>query len=571
MKAKDIDVALKDRGIFYETLHTLQKEEVKYYELTYNAGIPEKLGYPQRTASTARDYIERGVGSYTLDIPKVNMLPRGTGDANRNKDATVEAFLSFWLKRQRQVVRQGCKILVLRGELFLRIDMDDTYFGANTSGFSAGQRTEFDSKKLRHFPLKLNVPDPINTFPSSASNGLFPVDVIESYEMTIAEAYNLCKRNGWKWKPQDDKSEKVKWTSYIDAERRNFILDGKPIFGEEGQPNLFGFVPYIHIPSGYGMMGYEGKPEELYRSILYGLHDALKLQTRLLSQYDAINTRYAYRIVKIEGTDDQVKLFYPDGTIDIFNPNTPIRTLKDKVDVTILEGASPPAGLLEEMAVLMQWLQPPALLSASKPGGVYSGRLQEDLVGTAKALYQPPFENMEEALALVCSLGLKIIENVYKGDVEFRDISTKGFRTLKPEHIDGHYDCEVELLTEPPEATDLKKMLGTNQQKAGVYSQLYNLTKYHDMTEDEARDEMAQILVEFALKQPGALEAATMNAMERLGVKQITEGAEGMEKKASKSPPPRNLPEEMPTGAESIPVVGRAQQGLPTPGELRMG
>jgi len=568
MKANEITDMLKGREEYYSTLHTLQKEEVEYYELTYDAGIPKELGYKQRTATTARDYIERGVGSYALDIPKVNMLPRGKGDAPEKKDAACEAFLSFWLKRQRQVIRQACKLLLLRGEVFLRIDMDDTYFGANTSKFTAEEREKFEAEKLRHFPLSLIVPDPINTFASPAHNGLFPAGVIESYEMTMSEAYNLAERNSWKWKPEDNSAKKVKWISYIDAESRNFILDGTPIFGESGQANLFGFVPYVHISAGYGMLGHEGKPEELYRGILYGLHDVLKLGTRILSQIDAMNTRYAYRIPIIEGEDDIVKQFYPNGTIDIFNPKTAIRTLKDKVDVSILEGASPPAGLFEEMSMLMQMVQPPSLLSASKPAGVYSGRLQEDLIGTAKALYEPPFENMEEALALACSLGLKIIEKVYKGDVEFRDVSDKGFRTLKPEHIDGHYDCEVHLLAEPPEATDLKKMLGTNMQTSGVISHLHNLMRYHDMTEEQARDMMAQILVEFALKQPGALEAATRDAMERVGAKQLEEGAESMGK-ASHSPPPRNMPETMPTGAESIPVEGRAMQGMPTPGELR--
>lgn len=569
MKANEITDLLKEREDHYSELHTLQKEEVQYYELTYDAGIPQNLGYKQRTPSTARDYIERGVGSYTLNVPKVNMLPRGKGDKNRERDAVCEAFLSFWLKRERQVIRQAAKILLARGEKFLRIDMDDTYFGANTSKFTPKEREEFEARKLRHFPLKLVVPDPINTFASPAHNGLFPVDVIESYEMTMSEAYNLAKRNGWKWKPKDDSAKKVKWVSYINAESRNFILDGTPIFGESGQPNLFGFTPYVHISAGYGMMGYEGKPEQLYRGILYGLHDALKLQTRILSQEDAMNTWYAFKIPKIWGKDDIVALHYPDGKIDAFNPNVALRAIKDELDVTYMEGASPPPGLLEEMSLLMQWLQPPSLLTASKPSGVYSGRLQEDLIGTAKALYEPPFENMEEALALACSLGLKIIDKVYKSDVEFRDISDKGFRTLKPSDIDGHYDCEVQLLAEPPEATDLKKMLGTNLQKAGVISQLYNLMKYHDMTEEQARDMMAQILVEFALKQPGALEAATRNAMERLGVKQIEEGTESMGK-ASHYPPPRNMPEIIPTGAESIPIEGRAMAGMPTPGELRV-
>ncbi|GAG05277.1 unnamed protein product, partial [marine sediment metagenome] len=55
---------------YYQSLHTIQKEDDDYYELVYDAGIPKKLG-PQMTPSTARDWVDFGIMHYTLDNPKV--------------------------------------------------------------------------------------------------------------------------------------------------------------------------------------------------------------------------------------------------------------------------------------------------------------------------------------------------------------------------------------------------------------------------------------------------------------------------------------------------------------------
>jgi len=124
---------------------------------------------------------------------------------------------------------------------------------------------------------------------------------------------------------------------------------------------------------------------------------------------------------------------------------------------------------------------------------------------------------------------------------------------IKPDDIDGHYDCEVQLLAEPPEALDIRKTLGTNLQKAGVLSNRTNLSKYHDMSKEEVEDEIAQLYAEKAMQLPGMLEFMGHNAMERLGMKQVAEGFD----KLTGTVPPRRLPETMGAGSEGVTKRGR--------------
>jgi len=130
-------------------------------------------------------------------------------------------------------------------------------------------------------------------------------------------------------------------------------------------------------------------------------------------------------------------------------------------------------------------------------------------------------------------------------------------KIIRPEDIAGHYDCKVQLLAEPPEATDIRKMQGTNLQKAGVISLAYNHTNYQDMSREESERVQAEILAEIALRQPALLEVAARDAMKRLGMKQALEELEESERRAAGNLPPRRTPETIPTGAESVRTRGR--------------
>jgi len=420
----------KDRKDYYYNLHEKQKSINKYYELDFDAGIPTKLGYEQITPPSARDWIDVGVRHFTLDNPKAQAFPRGNSDTSRAKDAVVESFLNFWLRRIIFQIKDAAKKLPLRGEAFLKLSMDDTYLGIEAQDVSEEEKKELRDKRLFHFPLKMTVVDPVNVYSSPVHDGLCPADVIECFGMTVAEAQSLCERNGWDWKTEKKSTKIVYFLSYISSKWRCFMFSESetpggftPVLKPEVQPNILGFCPYVHIPSGYGNSDYEGKPESLYRSILDGKQDMLRAECRMLSQIDALNARFAWWLIKVIGEEEDVKVLYPDGKVKL-SPGEIIRE-SEQVKVEILKGENPPSGLFQELAAVSARAQPPAVLAGTRPTGVYSGQAIEDLISTSKPLYKSAFKNLEDGLAVVMGMGLRILDKVYKHEVAIEDMSSE--------------------------------------------------------------------------------------------------------------------------------------------------
>lgn len=422
---EEIKVLQKERETFYSELHAQQKIDDDYYELVFDAKVPESMGYEQRTPPSAREWVDIGIRHYTLDNPKAKVYSRGDSDAAREKDAKLEAFYNFWLRKVILQLKDAAKKLLLRGEVFLKVWIDDTYFGMDMSKMSDELREETRQKKRLHFPLTVEVVDPVNVYCSPAHNGLVPVDVIEEYKMTVAEAKNLCSHNNWEWNDNWDKrkySDKrkkstalVKWTSYIDGTSRCFMIEDSPLLTPSIQPNILKFCPYVHIGAGFGNSNYEGKPEYLYRSILYARRDMLKMESRVLSQLDAQGARHGWQQPLITGEEEDVMQLYPGGRIKL-SPNIALRQT-DRVKVEILDPKSPPAGLFEQLAIVAASARPPSVLAGTRPTGVYSAQGIEDLVGTSKPIYKDAIKNLEDGLAVLMGMGARIISEVYKDEV----------------------------------------------------------------------------------------------------------------------------------------------------------
>jgi hypothetical protein len=522
---KDIKKRFKSYEDHYGQLHEDQKEIDTYYELDFDADVPSL--YPTRTPPTARNWVDVGVRHFTLDNPKSKVPPRNDSESAREQVSLLETLYNFWLRKDIIIIKRAAKKLLKRGEVFLKVNMDDTYFGSESP------------ERLFHFPLFLSSPEPINTFASPAHAGLVPHDVIESYDITASEAEALCETNGWKWTTTKKPDKSVTWLSYISGEWRCFLLDDEPVLSPEVQPNIFKFCPYVHIDAGFGDDNYEGKAEYLYRSILWPLRDMLKLEVRKLSAIDAINARYSWPRYKatldnVQARDELGKL-YPGGNVPT-NPMEWLYEIKDRAEISIQQGEQPPTGLFEEYAMIQAQAQPPAVLSGLRPTGVYSGQHQEDLMSTAKPIYKDPIKNIESALGVSMGMGTKILETVYDYPVQIKNFSGEGkqYMQIKPSDIKGHYDCEVELLAEPPEATDQRKILGMQLRRAGTISEETELKDYHDMSQKEIDDEQAWKLVDLIMKEPAMLEQAMLDAMTRLGMEKERAALEQAKAEANK-------------------------------------
>lgn len=564
-KVEEIQQRFKAYENFYQQLHKDQKETDDYYELTFDAKVPEN--YPARVPPTARDWVDVGVRHYTLDNPRAIVYPRNDSEAARNEAAIKEMFYNFWLRKEILKIKRGAKKLLKRGEAFVKVIMDDAYLGRD------------DEQRLFHFPLSLLFTDPINTFPSPAHRGLVPVDVFEQFNITVAEAEELCETNKWRWKTDKSATDLVEWRSYLSDNWRCFTLDDEPVLTPEVQPNILGFCNYVHIDAGFGDDNYEGKPEYLYRSILWPKRDMLKLDVRTLSALDAVNARFAWPqktvILGDVGAKNELEQIYPGGNIPT-DPDKWLYQIKDRVMIDTIRGEDLPAGLLQEYALIQNLARVPQVLTGVNPTGVYSGEHGQTLVAEAKPIYKDPFKNMEDGLGVTMGMGARIIEQVYKYPVQIKNFASeekREYKQIKPSDIKGHYDCEVQLLAEPPEATDMRKALGKGLRQGGSISHITELRQYQDMSQKEAEDEIAQMAAEMALQEPAVRLVVAKSAMDRLGMHKELEQLEMAEKQAGmvKTIPP--VPQGEGISREMIKTRGRETPGLesvPSPKEAEV-
>jgi hypothetical protein len=201
-----------------------------------------------------------------------------------------------------------------------------------------------------------------------------------------------------------------------------------------------------------------------------------------------------------------------------------------------------------------------------RPSGIYSAQGIEDLMSTAKPIYKDALKNYEDGLAILFGMGARIVDTVYKHPVGIRDLSSieegkREQKKIKPEDIDGHYDCSVKLLAEPPEATDMRKTLGMNLWRSGLISLKTCLTQYFDMSEVEADKEIAQRAAEDALKEQGIRELMAQDAAKRLAMKQAEEAVEATQERLAGKKTPKRQPMWGETAGEAIPKRRRAGVG----------
>ena len=531
---------------YYNQLRLRQAIDNDFYELDYKAGVPDI--YQQITTDTARRWVEEGLKKFTLDNPIATVPPRKNVERYRKTEGNIEAFYNGWLASlaslQPDPVKQGAKYLLLRGEEYFKIQMDDSFYGAEARTKAEKEQLAID--RLNNFPLLVSTPDPMNVYPSTISRRLQPLKVCEWYLRTVEDVREDCERNNWHWdEGSGDRkaNETVLWFEYWSDEWRSFMVGGsledmQPIIHGDVVPNVYRFVPYIHTYSGYGSMDREGRPEYLARSIIFAKADLIKMQTRILSQTDTMVARFAWPHRDLVGDMEAIEQAFGDKIQLSLSPDV-IGRLPEGVEIKTVEGESPPAGVFQHLATVSSMADPPPGLRQGVRGGVTSGYGMNILDSDSKAEYKAPFKAHEDALAELLGLGARMVEKVIQQGVGIKTIKVQdgnslyGEERVKPEDINGYYSCKVELLTDSPEANDLRRDLGNRMQAQGVISHRTNLMKYQAMSAKEAEDEMAETLAEEILKQDPNLRAAIgRDALRRLGMKQAEQEIENTEAQA---------------------------------------
>uniref|UniRef100_A0A6M3XX61 Uncharacterized protein n=1 Tax=viral metagenome TaxID=1070528 RepID=A0A6M3XX61_9ZZZZ len=417
-----------------------------------------------------------GRGAWMINRPIHNIITSRPQVFRRNISKTddepnkrILAELVRWLWFSRGQVRNSAKMANLRGESWLHPVMNERW----------------DKDDSNSIPLLFEVPDPMIVFAdyNTMVNGI-PSEVIILCERSVAEIQARFPR----WNPPTN-TKKVDWFEHWDTRSRYFEAGNIPISGI--QKNILGFVPFVHCFSGFGLSTYQGLPEDEVMGRLTMSRDKILQQTTVDSDITSAIHQLTFPYINIfvpvgaELPPDfmsnykmgprQVNIIpVPDNT----TPDNFFRkgeTFEPKQEV-LMYSAQKEAALSQE--------DPPILTGSGQWG---SGREADIVGGYAKGYYDALVENIEDMWATaIGTLGLQMIEKL-------PDMYPPG---LNKTDINGNYQCKVELKADDPIERGRSIAQGSRLKDAGLISHKKFLIEHYGMTEEEADNEIDEIIVE---------------------------------------------------------------------------
>ncbi len=520
MDSKEVLELLDERKRTYASLQSQQRRADDFFELTHDFKVPNFVGMEKKRDPSMREKVMAGVQVFMTRWPRAEVDPRRDTETSTKQAAVLETLYNYMLWQNRPLWRELYLKTLLRGGSIGKIWFDDEYL--------APEDEDVAGKALDRFPIQFSACDFLNCYPSRAMQSYFhPVDMIESYEMSMGEALYLCKRNGWSVGWKEHAEEKVKYTAYYDNDKRIAVFSppsqasgkwSETVF--EGE-NVLGFTPYVVIPSGLGQDSFEGKPEYKFRDIIYPYMEMTEESWKRRSQINYILSTTAYPQTEfeaddVEGAEKRLESYTDDPeTIKVYGRDMKRLPQQDR-------GPHP---------ALFQWLSqmesksatPGALLGNPVPN-TYSEVHYSTQAAYARALYELPLDNLEMGVAALMGMAAKTIE--WLGNpVSIRNVNpretSRNILTVKPSDIKGYYDMRVKFIGDTPESRDLRQQMGRNLIREQVLPRKRVLHDYFDIPWEEAETIEMELLVEEIRKMPVtsltlALEYAEQRGLERM-------------------------------------------------------
>jgi len=403
-----------------------------------------------------------------------------------------------------------------RGESYLKLCHNEMWV-TNTVGKDKNGEPAFDRRGL---PVLFLVPDPMVIYGSPEEdncgwepNAGIPNRVIIIYERQPQDV--IVRYPSWR-NPKGvgiGSKEKVKWFEYWDKDSVYFEADDEPVLSGGIQPNIYGFVPFVRKYSGFGRRSPDGELANLIVSDIRFSRDKLKEECIKGSNIASIENIFAHKPKTLftpgEINKEQFKEFEWGAYAANVLENVPAGTTF--VDDKYL--APPPEMYISYANVKAELMQRYPFTMAGFPSGS-SGRQQDLSSLSAMKRYDTVIENTENAWATA----LKMAWSIYK------TVPTLKPSDISKELLEAEFDIEVELKEKDPIEADRKSLSGRTMVQMGQLSLRSNLVNYQGLTQDEADDEIDQILAErYMFQSPDIAELMQVRAAEKSGMSEDLE------------------------------------------------
>jgi len=539
-----------------------QREEQQFYDDKFPVPMIKPPQYLSRTG-TSKWLIDGPAAHIITRNPQVFVDPKRETDKARESANKVNLLENHWVKRilmqSPQPFKEHVKDLLLRGEGWIHPVLNENW-----------------DKSPDILPVLFLIPDPLNIFASPEEEYGIPKQVIVRYERSPY----LVEMMYPKWSnPKNAGSNKrkktVEWLEYWDKDVRYFEADGVPVLKNEINPNIYGFVPFIHSYSGFGRRSPGGNPETLVVGRINKVKDLLIQECAINSDIDSTHHLFAH---------PHRTLIVPAGTE--FNEEE----FKGHADfgAGILSVVFLPAGATfdegqrlepsEKAFILMQsirariFTEAPPIMSGLPQGS--SGR-QEDIVGANFIRrFDSIVEETEKAFAKALDQGRNILKKVptWLPITQWLEKPEGGSKEIiiTEKDIDACAPSRIELKSADPIEDDRKLMAGRALYEGGIINWEEFLVEYAGYTPDKAKKIMQKTIAEkVVMTNPLILELIARKAMEQLG---MTEEINILEQEVaqqtggvgSQGGPPRTQNIRTPQGREMMDVA-LTQRGVRGP------
>jgi len=515
---------IKDFKSFMETRHskriTEQSTDQTFFEDTYSIPVPEFVDakYIFRTGfvSSLTNSITQQAISF---LPKVYTESRNT--TSQGGSDKVASILNKWCKtlskQSTNPFRDTFKTMAFnRGEAWIYLPHNDTLMKTD--------------KWQKLFPEEIPVHfirfDPMVLFhePSEEIDGK-PKRVLVKFKRLISELH-LSYPN---WIPDETKEKDVEFWMYFDKDVSYAEADKKVLFS---RVNPYGFVPFVHRYSGYGVETQSKDPALLAFTRTRMIRDKVKEDAKMATEFNYNQSELVWKIRNILWPMLTPK---PPGLLDEYR-NRPgslnILEVPTGVEPKVEEARSLDAAAYAYRSMVRADLNAEHPLSIRGIASGESGR-QEDIMSSAgMSMYDSPIEATASLWSEALDMAIQI------SSIPDLKLLPEG---LKETDKNSYTELRVDIRRQDPTDLSRRAAEGDRRFQMGIIDLEELYINYMGKTREESLKLKARVWIEQAMRNdPAFIQLITQTAAEEMGqeekLAQIREMIQGGSKAINPNP-----------------------------------
>lgn len=521
----------RDYRDFYRMMHAGANKADDYYQNRNVIAKPESAdevrpGTARSIVDVATDHVD--INNIAIDVPPPS--PRGKARAER-----IKKFLQhFWMSLKTPVKRTGVHSANKDGIGFWKLmwatemwpdapDMEsfgnpDVEEDFNLEGYRKALDDWSEKRKIT-FPFKLFNIQSTNLLWDDSRVGM--KWVIEFHESTIGDV----RRKYPEWTTLKSDDDITTWMEYWDDTWYAYIADNEWVV--KPRKHGYGFMPYTQIiPARSGNFD-TGRPQDRFQSILFPVYSLLDSEARLMTQYEAMVRKYAWKTLDFKGNrraaEEVAEAYETWGAKNV---------IPDNVDVLVSPEVHVPQDILRLLDIVQTAIEEatfPNVVRGVRPRGVSAGFAISVLAGQGRLVFQGVADGIARAVEQVNTNVLKLIENKARGAVtvharsEIHDFD----QTIGPDDIRGLVENVAELTAEAPEEAERRSFLALRLKEGGIISTAEAMRRSGVTNPLEEQNQIATELILEQLRGEQALQVQQLLAQQEAG--QLAEVAEPLQ------------------------------------------